>query len=211
MSYAVKEVFYTLQGEGANAGRPAVFCRFTGCNLWSGLEKDRTTARCRFCDTDFVGTNGSRGGRYDAADLANVVRDCWQSAMHSADPLVVCTGGEPALQLDSELVGALHGAGFTVAVETNGSLDLPQEVDWITLSPKAGVPLRVLSGNELKVVWPQQDLDLELLEALDFDVRYLQPLHNGALQENTRRCVEMCLHRPVWRLSLQTHKIVGIP
>jgi 7-carboxy-7-deazaguanine synthase len=211
MSYAVKEIFYTLQGEGANAGRPAVFCRFSGCNLWSGVERDRVTARCRFCDTDFVGTNGVRGARYGVADLVDTVRRCWTSSMPSASPMVVCTGGEPALQIDDELVLALHDAGFIVTVETNGSLDLPQKVDWVTMSPKAGVPLRVLSGNELKVVWPQPDMDLEALEALDFDLRYLQPLHGDALQENTRQCVEMCLRRPVWRLSLQTHKILGIP
>jgi 7-carboxy-7-deazaguanine synthase len=211
MSYAVKEIFYTLQGEGANAGRPAVFCRFSGCNLWSGVERDRATARCRFCDTEFVGTNGVRGGRYAVTDLVNAVRSCWKSSMASASPMVVCTGGEPALQMDEELVLALHDAGFMVTVETNGSLDLPRNVDWITMSPKAGVPLRVICGNELKVVWPQSDIDLEALEALDFDLRYLQPLHSDTLQENTRQCVEMCLQRPIWRLSLQTHKILGIP
>lgn len=211
MSYAVKEIFYTLQGEGGNAGRPAVFCRFSGCNLWSGLERDRQKAQCPFCDTDFVGTNGSSGGRYpDATALATAVAGHWTSNISSSEPLVVCTGGEPALQLDDDLIRAFHDEGFTVAVETNGTLDLPRAVDWVTMSPKLGTPLRTLSGDELKVVWPQPGLDLAYLESLDFRLRYLQPLDSDRLSEHVRACVELCLNRPVWRLSLQTHKLLGI-
>jgi|SRR5882672_11415515 len=209
MSYAVKEIFYTLQGEGANAGHPAVFCRFSGCNLWSGSERDRQIASCRFCDTDFVGTDGTDGGKYgSAAELVEVIRNHWRSEI--GERLVVCTGGEPALQLDAQLVNALHEAEFVIAIETNGSLTLPDDVDWITVSPKAGVPLRVRRGSELKVVWPQRDLDLNDLERLDFGVRYLQPLSDDKLIENTRECVDLCLQRPLWRLSLQTHKLLGI-
>jgi 7-carboxy-7-deazaguanine synthase (Cx14CxxC type) len=211
MSYAIKEVFYTLQGEGSNAGRPAVFCRFSGCNLWSGVEHDRNIARCSFCDTDFVGMDGSFGGRYrTAANLVDVIQQHWVSSLPSAKPFVVCTGGEPALQLDTDLVSALHDAGFSIAVETNGSLDLPEHIDWITMSPKAGVPLRVTRGNEIKVVWPQPDLDLNELEDLDFELRYLQPMDGDRLNENMRKCVEVCLRRPLWRMSLQTHKLLGI-
>lgn len=211
MTYSVKEIFYTLQGEGANAGRPAVFCRFSGCNLWSGLERDRANAICKFCDTDFVGTDGAGGGKFKSAeDLVSAVHDHWPVEQDEVPPFVVCTGGEPGLQLDDALIAEFHRAGFTVAVETNGTVDLPAAVDWITLSPKANAPLRVHAGQEVKVVWPQVGVSLEELERLDFKVRYLQPLDDAAVADNTRECVEACLRRPAWRLSLQTHKLLGI-
>jgi 7-carboxy-7-deazaguanine synthase len=210
MTYAVKEIFYTLQGEGANAGRPAVFCRFTGCNLWSGLESDRSAAICRFCDTDFVGTDGVGGGKFRSAlALAEAVKTHWPIGSDS-QPFVVCTGGEPGLQLDDQLVDAFHAAGFFVAVETNGTMDLPEAIDWVTLSPKARAPVRIQSGQEIKVVWPQEGIDLDRLEKLDFKVRYVQPLDDVNASDNTRQCVEICLRRPAWRLSLQTHKFLGI-
>jgi 7-carboxy-7-deazaguanine synthase len=211
MSYAVKEIFYTLQGEGANAGRPAVFCRFAGCNLWSGLERDRPSAVCRFCDTDFVGTDGTGGGKFkSAADLVHAVRSHWPAEHAHVRPFVECTGGEPALQLDEALVDAFHAEGFSIAVETNGTLELPASIDWITVSPKAGAPLRLRRGHELKVVWPQAGLDLDELAGLEFQVRFLQPLDDVNAARNTRECVEACLTRPTWRLSLQTHKLLGI-
>jgi 7-carboxy-7-deazaguanine synthase len=210
MTYSVKEIFYTLQGEGANAGRPAVFCRFSGCNLWNGLEADRASAICRFCDTDFVGTDGTGGGKFKSGeDLVEAVKRHWP-AMSNIQPFVVCTGGEPGLQIDDELVDAFHLAGFMVAVETNGTLDLPASVDWITLSPKARATVRICKGNEIKVVWPQDGIDLDRLEALDFGVRYLQPLDDSNSADNTRKCVDVCLRKPGWRLSLQTHKLLGI-
>jgi 7-carboxy-7-deazaguanine synthase len=211
MAYSVKEIFYTLQGEGANAGRPAVFCRFAGCNLWSGNERDRQSAICRFCDTDFVGTDGDGGGKFStAAELARTVRSHWPRDRGALTPFVVCTGGEPALQLDEQLVAAFHAEQFSIAVETNGSLDLPPAIDWVTVSPKARATLRLQRGHEIKVVWPQTGIDLEALESLDFKLRYLQPLADSNLLENTRACVELCLKRPTWRLSLQTHKLLGI-
>lgn len=210
MTYSVKEIFYTLQGEGVHAGRPAVFCRFSGCNLWSGAEADRPTAICRFCDTDFVGTDGLGGGKFKTAiELVSAVKSHWPVSS-AVEPFVVCTGGEPALQLDCELVDAFHAAGFTVAVETNGTVDLPSTIDWVTISPKARAPLKVQKGNEIKVVWPQEGIDLDYLEELDFQVRFLQPLDNENADNNTRECVEACLRRPAWRLSLQTHKLLGI-
>jgi 7-carboxy-7-deazaguanine synthase len=211
MTYSVKEVFYTLQGEGANAGRPAVFCRFSGCNLWTGLERDRAHAVCKFCDTDFVGTDGTSGGKFrSAAQLASAVADYWPANQLVAPRFVVCTGGEPGLQLDDELVAAFHDRGFIVAVETNGTVDLPKAIDWITMSPKANTSLRLRQGQEIKVVWPQIGLDLTQLESFDFRLRYLQPLDDPNIETNTRECVELCLKRPVWRLSLQTHKLLGI-
>jgi 7-carboxy-7-deazaguanine synthase len=210
MSYQVKEIFYTLQGEGANAGRPAVFCRFAGCNLWSGREADRSSAVCQFCDTDFVGTDGTQGGRYDsAAQLAQSIAAQWPSG--GADHrFVVLTGGEPLLQVDAALVDALHAQRFHIALETNGSLAAPAGIDWICVSPKAGALWVQRSGHELKVVWPQPGLDLDALEAADFQHRYLQPMDNLLRTANTERCVALCLQRPAWRLSLQTHKITGI-
>jgi 7-carboxy-7-deazaguanine synthase (Cx14CxxC type) len=209
VTYSIKEVFYTLQGEGAQAGRPAVFCRFAGCNLWSGREADRAAAICRFCDTDFVGIDGTAGGRYpDAAALSDVVAAHWPGG---GAPFVVCTGGEPLLQLDGPLVAALHDRGFEVAIETNGTIaPVPPSVDWICVSPKAGAPLALTKGDELKVVVPQQGLELEALEALDFRYFSLQPMDGPALAETTRLAINLCLTRPKWRLSLQTHKVTGI-
>lgn len=209
MSYAVKEIFYTLQGEGAQAGRPAVFCRFTGCNLWSGREADRGTAVCRFCDTDFVGTDGTGGGRFqNATSLADAVAAYWPGG---GTPFVVCTGGEPLLQMDDALVEAFHARGFEVAIETNGSIaPAPDGIDWICVSPKAGAPLRLTAGHELKLVVPQPAFTPDMFEDLGFVFFSLQPMDNSNRTENTRIAIELCLKRPKWRLSLQTHKDVGI-
>lgn len=209
MSYQVKEIFYTLQGEGANAGRPAVFCRFAGCNLWSGREQERSSAICRFCDTDFVGTNGSLGGKFAGADeLARRIETLWPSG--AGNRFVVMTGGEPLLQLDAALIDALHAREFAIAVETNGTLAAPDGIDWLCVSPKAGAPWVQREGQELKVVWPQPQLALDELEAARFTHRYLQPMDNPERQRNTEACIQLCLARPAWRLSLQTHKITGI-
>jgi 7-carboxy-7-deazaguanine synthase len=210
MSYQVKEIFYTLQGEGANAGRPAVFCRFAGCNLWSGREADRASAVCRFCDTDFVGTDGTLGGKFKDADaLADQIAAQWPAG-DIAHRFVVMTGGEPLLQIDGALIAALHTRGFQIAVETNGSLAAPEGIDWLCVSPKAGAPWVQREGQELKVVWPQPELDLDALEAAHFTHRYLQPMDNPERERNTDTCIALCLARPAWRLSLQTHKITGI-
>ena len=210
MSYAVKELFYTLQGEGANAGRAAVFCRFSGCNLWSGREADRHQAVCRFCDTDFVGLDGEGGGRFSSADeLASAVRRAWPADEPGA-PLVVCTGGEPLLQVDPELIAALHASGFEVAVETNGTQDAPAGLDWICVSPKAGAPLRLTAGDELKLVYPQAGAQPERFAGLRFDHFFLQPMDGPLAEENTRAALAYCLAHPRWRLSLQTHKFLGI-
>lgn len=213
MSYAVKEIFYTLQGEGAHTGRPAVFCRFTGCNLWSGLEKDRTTAVCQFCDTDFVGTDGSGGGRFASArDLAQAVAATWpvRRTPHSV-PFVVCTGGEPLLQLDTTLVDALHTEGFEIAIETNGTLLPPPGIDWICVSPKAGSTLVLRQGSELKLVFPQFGAEPERFAQLDFQKFFLQPMDGPERERNTQLALQYCLAHPRWRLSLQTHKLLGIP
>jgi 7-carboxy-7-deazaguanine synthase len=211
MTYAVKEIFYTLQGEGANAGRPAVFCRFTGCNLWTGREEDRADAVCTFCDTDFVGTDGTSGGKYaSAAQLARVVAAHWPQVNGRSRPLVVCTGGEPLLQLDDALVAALHEVGFQIAIETNGTLEAPAGIDWICVSPKAGSTTVLLQGNELKLVFPQELARPERFEQADFEHFFLQPMDGPDIRENTARTVEYCLAHPQWRLSLQTHKITGI-
>ena len=210
MSYQVKEIFYTLQGEGANAGRPAVFCRFAGCNLWSGREQDRATAVCRFCDTDFVGIDGTGGGKFvDADALARQIAAQWP-ADDTAHRFVVMTGGEPLLQVDAALIAALHAHGFQIAVETNGTITAPAGIDWICVSPKAGAPWLQREGQELKVVWPQPGFELSELEAARFTHRYLQPMDNPERLRNTQACIELCLQRPAWRLSLQTHKITGI-
>jgi 7-carboxy-7-deazaguanine synthase (Cx14CxxC type) len=207
--YTVKEIFYTLQGEGANAGRPAVFCRFAGCNLWTGREADRATAICRFCDTDFVGV-GPDGGKFaTATELAAAVRSRWPD-MHDGTPLVVCTGGEPLLQLDEAAVTALHDAGFTIAVETNGTQRPPAGIDWICVSPKAGADWILRTGNELKLVFPQPEFDPADLEQLDFEQFFLQPMDGPHAVENTRAAVAYCLAHPRWRLSIQTHKLLGI-
>ncbi len=212
MSYAVKEMFYTLQGEGAQAGRPAVFLRFAGCNLWSGREADRAAAVCRFCDTDFVGTDGEGGGRFDRADaLAEAVAALWP-AVSRAGAYVVCTGGEPLLQLDRALIDALHGHGFEIAVETNGTIAAPEGLDWICVSPKAGAPLRQTSGHELKLVYPQQEAEAapERFETLAFRHFFLQPMDGPATAVNTQAAIAYCLAHPRWKLSLQTHKWVGL-
>ena len=215
MSYAVKELFYTLQGEGAQAGRPAVFCRFAGCNLWSGREIDRAAAICRFCDTDFIGTDGPGGGRFaTAAQLAQAIAGHWPATtLPGAQPYVVCTGGEPLLQLDAPLIEALHMAGFAVAVETNGTLPAPPGLDWICVSPKAGAPLRLIRGDELKLVYPQIEPEAQPERFIDLDFRYffLQPLDGSEREVHTQAAVAYCLAHPQWRLSLQTHKLLGIP
>ena len=210
MSYAVKEIFRTLQGEGARAGRAAVFCRFAGCNLWSGREADRATAECRFCDTEFVGTDGPGGGRFaNAAALAQAVARCWSEA--PGPRYVVCTGGEPLLQLDATLIAALHAAGFEIAIETNGTIAPPAGLDWICVSPKAGTRLAATAGQELKLVYPQDGIDPEDLAGLSFDHYFLQPMDGPARIANTEAAVAYCLAHPRWRLSLQTHKLIGIP
>ena len=210
-NYSVKEIFYTLQGEGANTGRPAVFCRFAGCNLWSGREVDRSQAICRFCDTDFVGTNGPGGGRFStAADLARAVSDEWPDK-GIGRPLVVCTGGEPLLQIDAELVAALHLAGFEIAIETNGTLLPPPEIDWICVSPKADSECILKSGNELKLIYPQAGAEPETFQDFDFQHLYLQPMDGPDRERNTKLAIEYCMANPRWKLSLQTHKLLGIP
>jgi len=212
MTYQVKEIFYTLQGEGTNAGRPAVFCRFAGCNLWSGRESGRARAVCQFCDTDFVGTGGPGGGSFAGpASLVAAVSAAWQGAAHPrAARFVVCTGGEPLLQLDAPLVDRLHDAGFEIAVETNGTLPAPQGLDWICVSPKAAADLVLTSGDELKLVFPQAGAEPERFESLDFHRLLLQPMDGQDAAANTSRAVEYCLAHPQWRLSLQTHKFLGI-
>ena len=227
MTYTVKEIFYTLQGEGAQAGRAAVFCRFSGCNLWTGREEDRSRAVCRFCDTDFVGT-GPDGGRFTTAqELAAAVDRCWSGGAARTDSsegpdsqagfgerdsrkYVVCTGGESLLQLDENLVTALHQHGFEVAVETNGTRPAPPSLDWICVSPKAGAPLVQTSGNELKLVYPQDDAPPEKFERLDFQHFFLQPMDGPDITSNTTLAIEYCMRHPRWRLSIQTHKLVGI-
>ncbi len=213
MSYAVKEIFYTLQGEGANAGRPAVFCRFAGCNLWTGREADRDRAICQFCDTDFIGTDGPGGGTFQtAAELARAVRAAWPAASApSAKPMVVCTGGEPLLQLDQEAIAALHAEGFEIAVETNGTQPAPPGLDWICVSPKAGAPLKLTAGQELKLVFPQRGAEPERFRRMAFQHYFLQPMDGPDRARNTALAVEYCLAHPEWRLSLQTHKMLGIP
>ena len=235
MPYAVKEIYYTLQGEGAHTGRPAVFCRFAGCNLWTGREEDRATAVCRFCDTDFFGVNGVEGGKYPTAEtLAAKVAEVWDGddaerravrefavqdtssesiarLARPARPYVVCTGGEPLLQLDAPMVAAFHTAGFEVAVETNGTQEPPAGLDWICVSPKAEAPLVLRQGDELKLVFPQQGAEPERFTALPFRHFFLQPMDGPTRAENTQRAAEYCLAHPRWRLSLQTHKLIGLP
>jgi len=211
LTYSVKEIFYTLQGEGTHAGRPAVFCRFSGCNLWSGRESDRASAICRFCDTDFVGTDGELGGKYtDSAALARTVDSLWPPS-HPAHKFVVFTGGEPLLQLDAALIDSVHACGFEIALETNGTLPVPAGVDWVCVSPKTGSELRVRAGNELKAVIPQDNQALADYEALDFDHFYVQPMDGPDRERNTRLAIEFCKNHPKWNLSLQTHKLLQIP
>jgi 7-carboxy-7-deazaguanine synthase (Cx14CxxC type) len=214
MSYHVKEIFHTLQGEGVRAGRASIFVRFTGCNLWSGIESDRESSPCKFCDTDFVGTNGPRGGRFETPqDLAHKVRDLWdrETVVSRARPYVVCTGGEPLLQLDTALVEAFHSQGFEVAVETNGTLDAPSGIDWLCVSPKGLAPLKLKAGDELKLVYYQDDAPPERFEALAFDHFLLQPMDGPLRHHHTEKAVNYCLAHPQWTLSLQTHKWLGIP
>jgi len=210
MSYAVKEIFYTLQGEGAQAGRAAVFCRFAGCNLWTGREQDRATAVCTFCDTDFVGIDGDGGGRFASAEaLADAVAAAWPDGA-GGRPYVVCTGGEPLLQLDAAAVTALKSRGFEVAVETNGTQVPPPGLDWICVSPKAGAGLSLCAGNELKLVFPQAGAEPGRFEALAFEHFFLQPMDGPLVERHTREALAYCLAHPRWRLSLQTHKLLGI-
>jgi 7-carboxy-7-deazaguanine synthase (Cx14CxxC type) len=207
--YAIKEMFYTLQGEGTHTGRPAVFCRFAGCNLWTGREQDRAKAECQFCDTDFVGVDGEGGGKFATADaLADA---CAQVAGESAARFIVLTGGEPMLQVDDVLIDALHARGFEIAIETNGTLPVPRAIDWICVSPKAGTDLKQRSGDELKLVYPQAGLEPETVAGLAFTHRYLQPMDGPDAKANTERAVAYCKAHPGWRLSLQTHKLLGIP
>jgi 7-carboxy-7-deazaguanine synthase (Cx14CxxC type) len=208
VTYAVKEIFLTLQGEGMQAGRRAVFLRLAGCNLWSGRERDRAEAQCPFCDTDFVGTDGEQGGRYGAPALAERVRATWRDGER---PLVVVTGGEPMLQLDPPLIDALHSAGFEVAVETNGTLPAPAGLDWICVSPKAGTEVVQRSGDELKLVWPQAGIDPEALLGWDFSHFLIQPLDGPGREAATAAAIDYVMHHPRWRLSLQTHKLLGLP
>jgi 7-carboxy-7-deazaguanine synthase len=235
--YSVKEIYKTLQGEGAQTGRAAVFLRFAGCNLWSGLERDRERAICQFCDTDFVGTDGPGGGKFaDAEQLADAVGSAWNSGTLDSDvmagldpaiheemspsakmnakagkPYVVCTGGEPLLQLDEALITALHGRGFEIAIETNGTLQAPAGIDWVCVSPKAGAPLVQKSGDELKLVFPQKDADPARFEQLDFKHFFLQPMDGPEQRANIELAAQYCLSHPRWRLSLQTHKLIGLP
>lgn len=210
MTYAVKEIFYTLQGEGANAGRPAVFCRFAGCNLWSGLERDRSSAVCQFCDTDFVGTGGAGGGKFKTADaLAQRIAETW-AGQSKTERFVVFTGGEPLLQLDETLIAAAHAAGFQIAVETNGTLSAPRGLDWVCVSPKGNSVLELTAGSELKLVFPQREMEPAAYEDLAFDHFFLQPMDGPDAARNTRLAVEFCLEHPRWRLSIQTHKLLGI-
>lgn len=211
MTYSIKEIFYTLQGEGAHAGRPAVFCRFAGCNLWSGRESDRASAVCKFCDTDFVGTDGELGGKFTDSDgLAHTIDALWP-ATHTASKYVVFTGGEPLLQLDEALIRSMHALGFEIAIETNGTLPVPAGVDWICVSPKIGSDLAVRKGNEIKVVIPQFDQNLADYESLEFDNFFVQPMDGPLLEQNTRLAINVCKRNPKWKLSLQTHKLLQIP
>jgi len=211
LTYSIKEIFYTLQGEGTHAGRPAVFCRFSGCNLWSGRESDRVNAVCKFCDTDFVGTDGELGGKYtDSCKLARTIDSLWPST-YAASKYVVFTGGEPLLQLDASLIDSMHACGFEIAIETNGTLAVPTGVDWVCVSPKIGSELVVFQGSELKVVIPQSGQSLERYEGLAFDNFYVQPMDGPDLEKNTRLAIETCKRNPKWKLSLQTHKLLQIP
>ncbi len=208
MKYKIKEIFYTLQGEGAMAGRPAVFCRFSGCNLWSGREEDRSKAVCQFCDTDFWGMDGTLGGSYTSSELAAIVNSQWPGEV--GRKYVVCTGGEPLLQLNDELIAALQAYGFEVAVETNGTIPLPELLDWVCMSPKANTDIVVKRGNEIKIVYPQRGIDPVDFEGYDFNHFLIQPMDNEQQSDNIQAALAYCLKNPKWRLSLQTHKITGI-
>lgn len=207
--YSVKEIYYTIQGEGFHAGRAAIFCRFSGCNLWTGREIDRPKAICQFCDTDFWGTDGINGGKYKAADLVERCTQLWPSG--NTDRFVVCTGGEPALQLDEDLVRAFHDANFIVAIETNGTIALPESIDWICMSPKANTDIIITKGDELKLIYPQKGIEPEQVDRYDFSHFYLQPMDSPELVENRIKTINYCKNNPQWRLSLQIHKILNIP
>ena len=210
MKYSVKEIYYTLQGEGYHTGRPAVFIRFSGCNLWTGHEKDRSGAICDWCDTDFVGTNGINGGKFSVKEIINIINSQWKGNVLS-DPYVVCTGGEPLLQMDEALIKAIHKAGFEIGLETNGTMIPPDGIDWICVSPKANADLILKNGNELKVVYPQCGMNPRVHEKLKFDHFFIQPMDGINQKENIKRSKKFVLDHPKWKLSLQTHKILGIP
>ena len=213
MTYSVKEIYYTLQGEGAHTGRPAVFLRFSGCNLWSGRETHREQAICRFCDTEFVGVDGPGGGKFESAeDLAAAVSKCWGVIRGGVRPYVVCTGGEPLLQLDEPAIAALHGAGFEIGVESNGTIEAPDGIDWLCISPKGSASLKQLAGDELKLVYPQIEKGAQPseFEHLSFKHFFLQPLDSPERDENTRQAIEYCRQNPRWKLSVQTHKYLGL-
>jgi 7-carboxy-7-deazaguanine synthase len=210
VTYSVKEIFLTLQGEGAHTGRRAVFCRFAGCNLWSGLERDRPSAICQFCDTDFVGTDGHQGGKYKTADsLAQIIAQTWGRSLENR--YVVFTGGEPLLQIDKSLIDSMHAENFTIAIETNGTIGVPDGIDWICVSPKANAQTIVTKGNELKLIYPQENSSPEIYESWSFDHFFLQPMDNAAQKQNIDAAINYCLAHPKWRLSLQTHKLTGLP
>lgn len=208
-TYAIKEVYRTIQGEGAQTGRPAIFVRFSGCNLWSGREEDRHTAICRFCDTDFFGTDGVNGGKYTADALCKVILALWENP--HTPPFAVCTGGEPLLQLDRQLIDTIHAHDIEIAVETNGTIPAPDDIDWICMSPKANTDIAVKSGNEIKIVYPQEGIDPEEFEDWDFEHFFIQPMDSPQLEYNTQRAIAYCAAHPQWKLSLQTHKLLGIP
>jgi 7-carboxy-7-deazaguanine synthase len=209
--YKVKEIYFTIQGEGAQTGRPAVFVRFSGCNLWSGREEDRATAICRFCDTDFRGTDGEQGGKYSAQELSEQVLDLWPEEGTGTPPFVVCTGGEPLLQLDTRLIQAFGHHGIEIAIETNGTIPVPDGIDWICMSPKASTDIVVRRGNEIKIVYPQLGIDPRAFEVWDFDHYFIQPMDGPNIQANTARAISFCQGHPLWKLSLQTHKLLGLP
>ena len=210
MKYSVKEIYYTLQGEGYHTGRPAVFIRFSGCNLWTGHEKDRSGAICNWCDTDFVGTNGINGGKFSAEEITNIINSLWKGNVQT-EPYVICTGGEPLLQMDESLIKAIHKAGFEIGLETNGTMIPPDGIDWICVSPKANADLVLKNGNELKVVYPQCGMNPRMHEKLKFDHFYIQPMDGIDQKNNIKRSKKFVLDHPKWKLSLQTHKILGIP
>ena len=208
--YKIKEIYYTLQGEGYHAGRPAVFCRFTGCNLWSGREEDRHKAICQFCDTDFWGTDGILGGRYSAEELSVQIRDLWPDAYRNEAVFLVCTGGEPMLQIDEELIQTFHHHGIIIAIETNGTIKVPDSIDWICMSPKAGTEIVQQSGQELKFIMPQSGLEPQDFESFDFKHFYIQPLDDEAQEDHIQEAIKFCLDHPKWKLSLQTQKVLNI-
>ena len=208
--YKIKEIYYTLQGEGFHTGRPSIFVRFSGCNLWTGLEKDRATATCYWCDTDFVGTDGINGGKYTSTGIKNMILNLWPKNQRSK-PYVVCTGGEPLLQMDDDLIFSMHDAGFEIGIETNGTLSPPKNIDWVCVSPKAKTDIKITKGNELKIVYPQCGVNPRMYENLDFEHFFIQPMDGEDQKEAIKESEEFIMKHPLWKLSLQTHKIMGIP